>query len=100
MHYRSGYELEVYQLLEEHNKVARYEVEPTDCITPYFWDGVWRKYFPDIKVVFTNGIVEIWEVKPSNQTDLQQNQIKWDAFAKYVGRNAMAVDVLPLAGGP
>ena len=85
MHYRSGYELEVYDCLEELNEVAAYEVEPKDCQTPYFWNGKWRKYWPDLKVKFIDGRTEVWEIKPSNQTDYEQNRMKWDACAKRIG---------------
>ncbi len=85
MHYRSGYELQVYDCLEELNEVTGYEVEPKDCRTPYYWNGKWRKYWPDLKVQFTDGHTEVWEIKPSNQTDYEQNQRKWDACAKKLG---------------
>jgi len=85
MTYRSGYELEVYKLLDEINEVRRYEVEPKDCVTPYYWNGKWRKYHPDLKVIFNDGHTEIWEIKPANQTDYNQNRAKWDAAAAKMG---------------
>ncbi len=85
MHYRSDYELRTYDCLEELNEVVRYEVEPKDCHTAYYWNGKWRKYWPDLKVKFADGRTEVWEVKPLNQTDYEQNQRKWDACAKKIG---------------
>ena len=93
MHYRSGYELEVYNILEELNDVVRYEVEPKDCITKYYWNGSWRKYWPDLKVAFAEGKIEIWEIKPGNQTDYEQNQAKWNAAADYLGKRGWAFKV-------
>jgi len=85
MHYRSSYELEVYKCLDELKEIMNYEVEPRDCVTPYFWNGKWRKYWPDLKVRFIDGHTEIWEVKPSNQTDYNQNRAKWDACSESMG---------------
>lgn len=93
LHYRSGYEKQVYMLLEEKNDVAKYEVEPKDCMCKYWFNGKYRKYWPDLKVIFTDGHTEIWEIKPSNQTDLEQNKAKWDACAEYVGRRGYSFSV-------
>lgn len=82
MHYRSGYELEIYECLERIDEVVSYEVEPEDCVTSYFWNGKWRKYHPDLKVHFADGKVEIWECKPSAQCSSDQNRAKWDACAE------------------
>jgi len=96
MHYRSGYEKEVYLLLDEYNAVAAYEVEPEDCITEYYWDGQTKRYYPDLKVRFTDGHIEVWEIKPSNQTDptdYPQNNTKWDSCAEFVGRRGWPFSV-------
>ncbi len=81
MHYRSGYELEVYECLEQLNEVCGYEVEPKDCQVPWYDTDKhkWRKYWPDIRVTFIDGSKELWEVKPANQTDQKVNREKWDA---------------------
>lgn len=84
MHYRSGLELDAYQLLDAHEDVYKYEVEPKDCITEYFWQGEVHKYFPDLKITYITGKIEIWEIKPSDQTDLPQNEAKWDACSRLV----------------
>jgi hypothetical protein len=76
MHYRSGYELEVYESLEKINEVVSYDVEPFPV--EYFWKGRSRNYYPDIIVRFKDR-VEVWEVKPAKQTSNLQNQAKWDA---------------------
>jgi uncharacterized C2H2 Zn-finger protein len=81
MHYRSGYECEVYEALETLNEVAAYDVEPFSV--QYFFNGEEKKYFPDLSVQFTDGHVEIWEVKPKSQTDLEVNDAKWIAASNY-----------------
>jgi hypothetical protein len=95
MHYRSGYELEAYLLLDEHQDVTGYEVEPDDCITSYYWNGGYHKYHPDLKVRFNDGHTEVWEIKPSNQTgpEYEQNQSKWDACARNVGQRGWQFSV-------
>ena len=80
MHFRSGYEREVYECLDKLGEVLRYEVEPFSI--PYFFKGKKKNYYPDLLVEFSSGAIEIWEIKPSNQTALEQNKAKWDA-AKY-----------------
>jgi rubredoxin len=80
MHFRSGYERDVYECLDKLGDVLRYEVEPFSV--PYFYKGKKKQYFPDLLVEFSSGAIEIWEIKPSNQTVLEQNKAKWEA-AKY-----------------
>jgi hypothetical protein len=93
MHYRSGYEKEVYTLLDEYNDVDSYEVEPQDCVTEYYWDGKMKKYHPDLKVRFKDGRIEVWEIKPSNQTDYPINTAKWDSCAKNMGQRGWTFSV-------
>lgn len=73
--YRSGMEEEFYNLLEQDNDVLSFHAEPYKV--PYFWQGKWHDYIPDIRVNFADGSVEIWEVKPANQTTYDQNKAKW-----------------------
>ena len=75
--YRSGYELDVYKCLDTDESVRVYDAEPFPV--SYFWMGEEKNYWPDIKVTFEDGHVEIWEVKPQNQLNLKQNKVKWDA---------------------
>jgi len=86
MHYRSGLELDLYGILENIKEVARYEVEPEDAVVTYQFDGEYHKYHPDLKVIYIDGTVEVWEVKPSSQTDLPMNEAKWDACAEVLSR--------------
>lgn len=81
LNYRSGWELQAYECLEEISEVLKYEVESLKI--PYYWSGKWHNYYPDLLVHFTDGRSEVWEIKPANQTDLEQNHAKWDACGKF-----------------
>ena len=79
--YKSGYECEVYELLEQDAEVVSFIVEPYKV--PYLHDGEWHDYLPDLRVNFLGGKVEIWEIKPSTQTRVKQNLDKWKAIKPY-----------------
>lgn len=81
VHYRSGYECEVYELLEADDEVLAYESEPFHL--PYCHEGKWHKYIPDLKIYFTDGSTEIWEIKPATQTHYKVNQSKWAAMNEH-----------------
>jgi hypothetical protein len=77
VHYRSGYEREVYQYLEVLPEVVSYDTETIEI--PYFFEGKQHKYLPDLQIVFTDASIEVWEVKPASQTTLPRNEAKWKA---------------------
>lgn len=79
LHYRSGYEARIYEYLDQDVEVLAFDVEPFEI--NYLHKGRQHKYIPDIIVHLTNNKTEIWEVKPSTQTLLEQNQNKWNAAA-------------------
>jgi hypothetical protein len=81
LHYRSGYELEVYKCLEQMPNVKRYDAEPFGI--PYWFKGEQHTYFPDLSVQFADGRVEVWEIKPSSQTSYEVNDAKWTAADKW-----------------
>lgn len=81
MHYRSGYECEVYECLECLPEVIKYDVEPFKV--QYTFEGEVHEYNPDLSVLFDDGHVEIWEIKPSNQTSLPRNTAKWSACQQH-----------------
>jgi len=81
MHYRSGYEVEVYECLESMPDVIKYDVEPFKV--DYIFDGEKHEYNPDISLLFLDGHVEIWEIKPANQTQLPKNHAKWSACQQH-----------------
>jgi hypothetical protein len=82
-HYRSGMECEVMECLEAIPDVLAYDVEPFKPGIPYLYKGEQHTYFPDLSVKFIDGRVEIWEIKPAAQTDLEVNECKWAAATKY-----------------
>lgn len=92
VHYRSGYEKEVYNCLEQMNDVLRYVVEPI-CI-PYYLKGKRRNYYPDLKVEFVSGNVEVWEIKPANQTGTPQNQAKFKAVEQFCRARGWQFEVI------
>jgi hypothetical protein len=86
IHYRSGYEADVYELLEQDRDVVAYHAEPFKV--PYYFinrkgEGKWVNYIPDLKIQFADGRIEIWEIKPATQTGLEQNKAKWTAMNDY-----------------
>lgn len=81
LHYRSGYELDVYKALEKIDSVIEYYVEPIKI--GYLFEGKKHTYNPDLVVIFDDNHKEVWEVKPSNQTDLPKNNAKWVACDNY-----------------
>lgn len=92
MHYRSGMECEVYECLEAMQEVIGYEVEPFKL--NYSFNGKTHEYNPDLQIFFSDGRIEIWEVKPSNQTSLPKNNAKWTScqyFCETRGYNFMVL---------
>lgn len=77
VHYRSGMECEIYECLEAIDDVINYEVEPFKL--NYTFQGEVHEYNPDLQIFFADGSVEIWEIKPSNQTAIAKNKAKWAA---------------------
>jgi len=76
-YFRSGWEATVYECLDQMNEVIAYETEPFKI--PYLWSGSQHEYNPDLLIIFTDGHREVWEIKPSDQTFLEQNKCKWRA---------------------
>jgi hypothetical protein len=92
LHYRSGYECEVYELLEHDDDVRAFHVEPFKV--PYNFGGEWLEYIPDLRVDYMDGTTEIWEIKPANQTSLDKNKAKWlamDHHATQMGWRFMVI---------
>lgn len=75
--YKSGMECEFFECLESDIDVANFKYE--DIKIPYFFKGKWHNYIPDLKVTFIDNSIEIWEIKPANQTNYEQNKCKWVA---------------------
>jgi hypothetical protein len=77
MHYRSGWEHDVYRCLEVDDDVMAYHVE--SFRVEYYFNGKTKGYYPDILVHFADNHFEVWEIKPTNQHTLPINQAKWTA---------------------
>ena len=76
-HYRSGYELKTYELLDKEIDVLSYDVEPFEI--QYIHKGKSHHYIPDLIVRYIDRHVECIEIKPSSQTLLEVNKAKWSA---------------------
>jgi hypothetical protein len=92
LHYRSGWELEVYKVLDEMNSVATYEAESLSV--DYWYDGKQHTYLPDLKIYFDDGRKEVWEIKPERQTDLAVNEAKWDYCRAFCERRGWKFQVV------
>jgi len=79
--FRSGLELKLYQKLEKNLNVRDYRVE--NIMIEYFFDGRSHNYIPDVLVEYTNGKIELWEIKPKSQTKWPKNIAKWTAANIY-----------------
>jgi hypothetical protein len=82
-YYQSSYECEVFECLELIPEVVAYDAQPFKSGIPYLYKGDEHHYFPDISIQFADGHVEIWEIKPANQTMLPLNEAKWAAAKTY-----------------
>jgi hypothetical protein len=96
LHYRSGYECEVYELLEQLPNVVCYDAEPLEI--PYLHNGKWRKYRPDLSILFDDGHKEIWEIKPKTQTSLPINEAKWTYAVEFCQGKGWEFQVLTEIG--
>lgn len=75
--YKSGLECDFFECLESDLDVVGWTYE--ELKIPYFWKNEWHNYIPDAKVKFIDGSIQIWEIKPANQTQYEQNKTKWAA---------------------
>jgi len=96
MHYRSGMECSVYECLEAMPEVISYAVEP--FAIQYTFEGNIHEYNPDLQIVFDDGRIEIWEIKPANQTTLPRNSAKWTACNQYCQARGFGFMVLTEVG--
>jgi len=82
-YYRSSYECEVLEYLEQIPEILAYDVEPFKEGIPYLYKGEKHHYFPDLSIKYADGKIEIWEIKPRSQTALPLNEAKWAAANTY-----------------
>ncbi len=92
MTYRSGYESDVFECLDTLNEVVAFDSEIVKI--PYLWKGEQHTYVVDLLVKFNDGSVEMWEIKPQNQTHLEQNKVKWEAAKFYCDHKGWTFQVI------
>lgn len=82
--YRSSYELQMHQFLDNNTKVLKWASE--EIVIPYFYivDGRMHRYFPDYWVQYQNMkgevITELLEVKPLAQTKPPRKNSKYALY--------------------
>jgi hypothetical protein len=96
LYYRSGFEAEVYEVLEALPDVVTYDAEPLEI--PYLFNGKSKRYRPDLSILFADGHKEIWEIKPATQTALPVNEAKWTAANTYCQNRGWEFMVLTEVG--
>lgn len=96
MFYRSSYEHEVFKCLDEDVDVKTFLSEPFKV--PYYFGNAWHDYIPDLKIEYSDGAIEVWEVKPLKQFEFDQNQAKWKAMQEYAGKMGWGFTVITEKG--
>lgn len=96
LHYRSGYELATYKLLDELNEVVSYDAEPLQI--QYLFEGKTHNYIPDISVLWNDGKKSLLEIKPKTQTNLPVNKAKWAAAKNFCTGRGWDFEVMTEAG--
>jgi len=81
IHYRSGYERQVYECLEQLPDIVAYDTETLEI--PYYLKGERHNYIPDLQIIFADGHIELWEIKPASQTSSPKNTAKRAAAIEY-----------------
>jgi hypothetical protein len=101
--YKSSYEEQIYKLLEADDEVVSYYYEPFRI--PYCYADPasgnlpeWYDYVPDLKIHFQDGRIEVWEIKPANQTHLERNRAKWTAMSLYAEDHGWKFTVITEVG--
>lgn len=92
VHYRSGYELAYYKLLDNNPEVEEYLVEP--FFVNYTHNGITKKYYPDLLISYTDGRLEVEEIKPKSFINNEINTIKFEAISKYCKLNKIKFNVI------
>lgn len=90
--YKSSYELAYLHQLETDNEVIKYLYEPFEL---YYNDvnGKQRIYRPDFMILYTNGSIEITEVKPKIMLKDFDVQSKARSCRLYIEENYKDVDI-------
>jgi len=94
--YKSGLECDFFECLEADSDVLIFKYEGIKI--PYFFKNSWHNYIPDLRVDFIDGSVEVWEIKPANQTQYEQNKCKWAAADNFCSNLGWTFVVLTEVG--
>jgi len=89
--YRSSYELQAYEILEQLSKVVKYEPEP--FYIPYKFQGLIKNYIPDILVIYDDSSQELIEVMRENLLDDERRVAKIKSAKEYCKSNNMIFSV-------
>lgn len=81
--YRSAYEYTFYSYLESSDDVIKYITEPVK-IQYIDIDGLIKYYIPDCLVLYSDGRMELCEVKPSEMLKAMNVKLKARAAIKYI----------------
>jgi hypothetical protein len=96
--YKSRLECECLELLEIIDQVSAYGYEAIKEGIPYLFEGDPHRYHPDLVIHFADGHIEMWEIKPSTQTDLPINVAKWNAAKEYCAIRGWSFQVITEKG--
>jgi hypothetical protein len=66
--YRCSYELRAYKILETLSSVLSYIVEP--LVIPYWFEGHWHNYLPDILITYIDNKKKLLEIKPKCKLEI------------------------------
>lgn len=80
--FRSAYEFAYCLRLEEDDNVKAYFMEAMSI--PYFFEGDYHKYIPDLFVVYMDGSSELLEIKPQSMIHRRDVQVKAIAANKFI----------------
>jgi len=92
MFFRSSLELKALVLFELDPSVVSFTTEPYSI--QYVFDGVEKRYVPDIEVFYDDGSSCLIEIKPSFQIDDPINIAKFEVARDFCTRNNMNFKVL------
>ncbi len=83
--YRSSYELAFFHMLEASDVVERYVVE--GLRVPYLFDGSKRTYIPDVLVLYKDGSMRVYEIKPKQLVNTPIVQAKARACISFLKKH-------------
>ena len=69
-----------------------------DVNRDYFYKGKWHQYIPDLRINYIDETVDIWEIKPANQTHYEQTKAKWSAMNEHVKKHGWRFTVITEVG--